>query len=135
MPVLLYLRAADPGWRRRYRGPDHREWGEERLRPACAVHADRSSPLHRYRSRNPLAASPKLQQIVRRTDEFPLFSAGFESATHKVSDTPAVFDLTEHRFDHPASFLIEFSAPFGQELSLHPLPERQVLRYPAPGRG
>jgi nicotinamidase-related amidase len=54
--------------------------------------------LYRHLSRNPLTASPQLQEIVRRTDDLPLLRTCFKPPTHKVSDTAIVLDLGEDRF-------------------------------------
>lgn len=81
-----------------------------------------------------LAAAPEFQEIVRCADEFPLLRACFDSSAHEASDAAVVFDLAEDRLDGLAPFLVQRSAPLGQELALHPLAQGQALRYPAPER-
>ena len=90
--------------------------------------------LYCHLSDDSLTAPPKLQEIVRSADEFPLLGACFEASAHETSDAAVVFDLAENRFDGLAPFLVQRSAPLGRELALHPLGQGQALRYPAPGR-
>ncbi len=72
---------------------------------------------------------------MSRSEVFTPLGACFKPPAHIMPDTAIVFGLTKDRFDSLASCLIDrVLYSLGQELTLHPLPECQIFRYPVSGR-
>src|SRR3989304_6504752 len=75
-----------------------------------------------------LPASPELQQIVCGAEHLPLAVTGRLPSSQKPVTAPDPLDLSEHRLDRLAAFLVQPAAALRQQRALHAVASRQPLR-------
>ena len=78
-----------------------------------------------------LPAPPELQQIVCGSEHLPLAVTGHLPSSHKPVTATGALDLSEHRLDRLAAFLVQTTSARRQQCALHAVAGRQPLRTAA----